>query len=88
MADDGHEHGNGSAPFGAAANGHAATVGRRDDDAIVRVTSQRLIESVHQPADVVEAAVRDELAKWRGTARIQTFVPIFAERAVRRRLAS
>ena len=88
MADDGHEPGNGAAPIGAAANGHATTIGARDDDTIVRLTSQRLVESVHQPADIVEAAVRDELAKWRGTARIQTFVPIFAERAVRRRLAS
>jgi hypothetical protein len=37
---------------------------------------------------VVEAAVRDELERWRASARIQTFVPIFAERAARRRLVS
>jgi hypothetical protein len=31
--------------------------------------------------------VRDELEHRRASARIQTFVPIFAERAARRRLA-
>jgi len=43
--------------------------------------------SVGRPAEVVEATVRDELQHWRASARIQTFVPIFAERAARRRLA-
>jgi hypothetical protein len=84
MADGGQ----GRETGGAAARGHAVAIGGRDDDTIVRVASQRLVESVHQPADIVEAAVRDELTKRRRAARIQTFVPIFAERAARRRLAS
>jgi transcriptional regulator of nitric oxide reductase len=57
------------------------------DDLVVRVTVKRLTVSVGQAADVVEAAVRDELEQRRASARIQTFVPIFAERAARRRLA-
>jgi hypothetical protein len=59
----------------------------RDDEKLVRLTSARVAEAVHQPADIVEAAVRDAFARWRSTARIQTFVPIFAERTARDRLA-
>ena len=62
-------------------------IGDLDDDVLVRVTSERLVKSLHKPADVVEEAVRDELARRRGSARIQNFVPIFAERAARHRLA-
>ena len=58
------------------------------DDVVIRLASERLLESVDQPVEVVEETVRDELARWRATARIQTFVPILAERAVRKRLAS
>jgi hypothetical protein len=65
----------------------ARAQGQNDDD-VVRLTSERLIEALDQPADVVESTVRDELARWRETARIQTFVPIFAERSARNRLAS
>jgi hypothetical protein len=53
----------------------------------VRVTVEKLTMSIGRPADVVEAAVRDELEHRRASARIQMFVPIFAERAARRRLA-
>ena len=52
------------------------------------VTTDRLIASLHQPRDAVEAAVRDELERCRADSRIQTFVPIFVERAARERLAS
>lgn len=48
---------------------------------------ERLVVLVGQPADVVETTVRDELQQRRASARIQTFVPIFAERAARSRLA-
>ena len=65
----------------------AGRLGELDDDVLVRVTSERLVKSLHQPANVVEEAVRDELARRRESARIQTFVPIFAERAARHRLA-
>jgi hypothetical protein len=58
-----------------------------EDETIVRVTVERLSVVVGRPAEVVEAAVRDELGQRRAKARIQTFVPIFAERAARRRLA-
>ena len=58
------------------------------DDVVVRIAVERLTVTVGRPADVVEATVRDELAQRRATARIQTFVPIFAERAARRRLVS
>ena len=56
-----------------------------DDEVIVRVA--RLLVIVDQPAEVVDAAVRAELEQRRASARIQAFVPIFAERDARRRLA-
>jgi hypothetical protein len=59
-----------------------------NDDSIVRVTTDRLIARLHKPRDTVEAAVRDELERRRADSRIQTFVPIFVERAARERLAS
>ncbi len=59
----------------------------QDDDAAVRIASERIVEAFDKPADVVEATVRDELERRRDSARIQTFVPIFAERAARARLA-
>jgi hypothetical protein len=62
-------------------------LGDLDDDVLVRVTSERLVKSLDKPANVVEEAVRDELSRRRESARIQTFVPIFAERAARHRLA-
>jgi len=62
--------------------------GAVDDDKVVRVTTERLVQSTDKPVEVVEAAVRDELTRWRESARIQTFVPILAERAARNRLAS
>jgi len=65
----------------------AGRLGELDDDVLVRVTSERLVKSLQQPANLVEEAVRDELARRRESARIQTFVPIFAERAARHRLA-
>ena len=58
-----------------------------NDDLVVRITVERLTVSVGRPAEDVEAAVRHELGQRRASARIQTFVPIFAERAARRRLA-
>jgi hypothetical protein len=61
--------------------------GIRDDDALIRVTSERLTGKFDKPPEIIEDAVRDELARWRESARIQTFVPIFAERSARRRLA-
>jgi hypothetical protein len=57
------------------------------DDVIIAIAAERLTTATHRPADEVEATVRDELTKWRSTARIQTFVPIFAERSARDRLA-
>jgi hypothetical protein len=63
-------------------------VNANDDDSIVRTTTDRLIASLHQPRDAVEAAVRNELERRRADSRIQTFVPIFVERAARERLAS
>jgi hypothetical protein len=62
--------------------------GLQDDDALIRVTSERLTGTVGKPLEIIEDAVRDELARRRKSARIQTFVPIFAERAARIRLAS
>jgi hypothetical protein len=59
----------------------------RDDDTIVRVASASLVEAIHRPKSEVEETVRDELTKRRLSARVQTFVPIFAERAARERLA-
>jgi Protein-tyrosine-phosphatase-like, N-terminal domain len=59
-----------------------------DDDVLVRLASERLVQTFGKPVEVVEETVRDELAKWRSTARIQTFVPILAERSARNRLAS
>jgi len=61
---------------------------KHDDEVVVRIAVERLTVSVGRPAEVVEATVRDELAQRRASARIQTFVPIFAERAARRRLVS
>ena len=57
-----------------------------EDEMIVRIATERLTVSVGRPAEIVEATVRDELQQRRTTARIQAFVPIFAERAARRRL--
>ena len=59
-----------------------------DDDSIVRATTDRLTATLRQPWDTVEAAVRNELERRRADSRIQTFVPIFVERAARERLAS
>jgi hypothetical protein len=61
--------------------------GIQDDDALVRLTSERLTGKVAKPVEIIEDAVRNELVQRRKSARIQTFVPIFAERAARRRLA-
>ena len=66
----------------------AQPVNPSDDDSLVRVTTDRLIASLHQPRDTIEAAVRGELERRRAASRIQTFVPIFVERAARERLAS
>ncbi len=63
-------------------------VSTSDDDSIVRVTTDRLTATLRQPRDTVEAAVRDEFERRRADSRIQTFVPIFVERAARERLAS
>ena len=57
-----------------------------EDEMIVRIATERLTVSVGRPAEIVEATVRDELQQRRTGARIQVFVPIFAERAARRRL--
>jgi hypothetical protein len=59
----------------------------RDDETIVRILVARLLVSVDQPAEVVEATVRDQLEQRRVSARIQTFVPVFAERDARRQLS-
>ncbi len=58
-----------------------------DDEVTVQVLVARLLVTVDQPAEVVDAAVRAGLEQRRASARIQTFVPIFAERDARRRLA-
>ena len=57
------------------------------DEAMVRDIAERLAVLLGRPRADVERTVRDELAKWR-TARIQTFVPIVAERAARQRLST
>ena len=57
------------------------------DEAMVRDIAARLAVLLGRPQADVEQTVRDELAKWR-TARIQTFVPIVAERAARQRLST
>ena len=72
---------------GAMGGAGTARMSDPDDDVLVRVTSERLVKSLDKPAELVEEAVRDELSRRRETARIQTFVPIFAERAARHRLA-
>ena len=59
-----------------------------NDDVVVRLTSERLADALGKPPGVVETTVRDELERLRAAARIQTFVPIFAERSARNRLAS
>jgi hypothetical protein len=64
-----------------------ALLGVQDDNALIRLTSERLAGTVDKSPELVESTVRDELARRRKSARIQTFVPIFAERAARRRLA-
>jgi hypothetical protein len=61
--------------------------GAPNDEVIVRIVVERLVVTVDQPAEVVEATVRAELEQRRMSARVQAFVPIFAERAARRRLA-
>jgi len=59
-----------------------------DDDSIVCSMAERLAAALGRPQADVERAVRDELERWRATARVQTFVPILAERAARRRLST
>src|SRR5262245_414400 len=56
------------------------------DEVIVCATVNRLVVTTRAPAELVESVVRDELGRGRGSARIQTFVPILTERAARRRL--
>jgi hypothetical protein len=56
------------------------------DEVIVRATVSRLVITTKAPVELVESVVRDELGPRRGSARIQTFVPILTERAARRRL--
>jgi hypothetical protein len=56
------------------------------DEVIVRATVSRLVITTKAPVELVESVVRDELERRRGSARIQTFVPILTERAARRRL--
>ena len=58
------------------------------DGKVAHLTAERLAGVVDMPVEVVEAIVRDELGRWRESARIQTFVPIFAERSARVRIAS
>ena len=50
-------------------------VNASDDDSIVRLTTDRLIATLHQPRDTVEAAVRGELERRRADSRNQTYVP-------------
>ena len=52
----------------------------------MRATVSRLVVTIEAPIELVESVVRDELARRRGSARIQAFVPILTERAARRRL--
>jgi hypothetical protein len=60
--------------------------GATDDEAIVRTATERLTDDLGRaPADV-EREMRKELGRWRHHARVQTFVPILAERAARQRL--
>src|SRR5262245_13610108 len=56
------------------------------DEVIVCAAVNRLVVTTGAPAELVESVVRDELGRGRGSARIQTFVPILTERAARRRL--
>jgi hypothetical protein len=56
------------------------------DEVVVRATVSRLVVTIKAPPEIVESVVRDELARRRASARIQTFVPILTERAARRRL--
>lgn len=56
------------------------------DEVIVRATVSRLVVTIGAPVEIVEPVVRDELERRRASARIQVFVPIFTERATRRRL--
>lgn len=58
-----------------------------DDEGTVKILVARLLVTLDQPAEVVDAAVRAGLEERRASARIQTFVPIFAERDARRQLA-
>ncbi|HZM38989.1 MAG TPA: hypothetical protein VFB94_07735 [Acidimicrobiales bacterium] len=55
-------------------------------EVIVLATVSRLVVTTSAPAEIVEPIVRDELERRRATARIQTSVPIFTERAAHRRL--
>ena len=52
----------------------------------MRATVSRLVVTIMAPVEIVESVVRDELDRRRASARIQTFVPVFTERAARRRL--
>jgi hypothetical protein len=56
------------------------------DEVVVRATVSRLVVTIKAPVEIVESVVRAELERRRGSARIQTYVPILTERAARRRL--
>jgi hypothetical protein len=67
---------------GATLIGQQTTIatGAGHDDEIVGLVTERLIESLGGPREPIEQAVRDELARWRSGAALQTFVPLFAGR--------
>jgi hypothetical protein len=69
-----------------ATDASAGAADEDEDEVVVRATVSRLVVTIKAPVEIVESVVRDELARRRGSARIQTFVPIFTERAARHRL--
>jgi len=62
-------------------------LGNVNDDRVVAAARDSIASDlVDVDVAEIEQVVRDELHHWRSRARVQTFVPVFAQRAARQRL--
>jgi hypothetical protein len=64
-------------------------LGHISDDRVIALARDSIASDlVELDPDEIERVVRDELEQWRSRARVQTFVPVFAQRSARARLTA
>jgi hypothetical protein len=64
-------------------------IGPMSDDRVIAAARDGIASSfVDVDLTDIERVVREELVEWRHRARVQTFVPVFAQRSARERIQS